>query len=50
MEAMKQAVQLLCGEQVDVSTRKVEAITNSNWVEIPPAINIDNFWPNKVGL
>jgi predicted RNase H-like nuclease (RuvC/YqgF family) len=49
-EAMEPAVQLPCGQQKDVSTRKVEAIANSKWAEILPAINIANFRPNNVRL
>jgi peptidoglycan hydrolase CwlO-like protein len=48
IETMKHTVQLLCGEQKDVSTREVEAIKTSKWAEIPPAINIANFSPNNV--
>jgi ribosomal protein S17E len=43
MVAMKQALQLWCGEQKNVSTRKVEAITTSKWAENTTAINIANF-------
>jgi hypothetical protein len=46
--AMKQVLQVSCGEQKDVSTRKVEAITTSKWAEILPAINIVNFRLNNV--
>jgi chromosome segregation ATPase len=50
MEAIKPAVPTPCGQQKDVSTCKVEAITTSKWAEIPPAINIAIFRPNNVGL
>jgi predicted RNase H-like nuclease (RuvC/YqgF family) len=50
MESLKQAVNFLCGEQKDVSTRKLEAITTIKWAENPPAINIARLWPNNVGL
>jgi ABC-type transporter Mla subunit MlaD len=50
VEAKMQAVQLTCGQQKDVSTHKVEAITITKWDEKPPAINIASFRPNNVGL
>jgi small-conductance mechanosensitive channel len=50
VETKKQTVPLVCGQQKNVSTHKVEAITTSKWAEIPPAINIDNFPPNNVAL
>jgi hypothetical protein len=45
-----QPAQLPCGKHDDVSTRKVETITASEWAEIPTAINIANFLSNNVGL
>jgi hypothetical protein len=49
VEAIKHMVPCLTQHR-DVSTRKVEAITTSKLAEIPPAINVANFWPNNLGL
>jgi uncharacterized hydantoinase/oxoprolinase family protein len=49
-EAMKPAERMPCGQQKDVSTRKVHAFTTSKWTNIPPAISIANLRPNIVGL
>jgi hypothetical protein len=50
VEATKQTVPVLCGQQKDVSTRKIEAITTSKWAEILPAINIAAVRANNLGL
>jgi phage shock protein A len=49
LEEIKQTAQLLCEHKLDVSTRKVEAITTSKLAEKPPAFVIANFRPNNVG-
>jgi predicted nucleic acid-binding Zn-ribbon protein len=43
-EAMKPAVQLPCGQQKEVSTRKVQAIANSKWAETQLSINTVEPW------
>ena len=48
VEALNQTVQLQCVHPKDVSTCKVEALSTSEWTEIPPAVDIANFRPSTV--
>ena len=48
VESLNQTIQMLCGKPNDVSTCKVEVVTNSKWTEILPAVNTVYVSTNSV--